>query len=311
MQAITSAAAAAAATTVPALYVLLAAFSWPPAEWSLPAHDDPRQTAYQQGVVYSLEYELQVQQVDVGPPSDSTPAEQLMQQVFAALNGNSWRSVASVVGPMQDAVQVSMHGQSPTPGLLSRLCQLLIIIIMQCTSCSSHCFWLPALVQHTALSRVLVAGIGATHCAVKSSVQCGLLLLQVTGLRSGRFYAARVVATATAAVEEGQQQFVFPATSSQVLPFRTRPTPPGQMQAPALAQRARNALKVSPQQQQQYQQQQQQLLRRCQTAGCQCLLDDYYCCICWICMYLYKCRCSVSLLVPEAVSCKQLISIHI
>jgi hypothetical protein len=63
--------------------------------------------------VYSLEYELQVQQVDVGPPSDSTSAEQLMQQVFGALNSNSWRCVASVVGPMQSAVQVSTHGQAP------------------------------------------------------------------------------------------------------------------------------------------------------------------------------------------------------
>jgi hypothetical protein len=81
---------------------------------------------------------------------------------------------------------------------------------------------------------------------------CGCLL-QVTGLRSGRFYASRVVATATAAVDGGQQQVVFAATSSQVLPFRTLATPPGQMQAPALAQRARNALKVrySAQQQQQ------------------------------------------------------------
>jgi hypothetical protein len=61
--------------------------------------------------VYSLEYELQVQQVDVGPPSDSASAEQLLQQVFGALNSNSWRCVASVVGPMQSAVQVSAPAQ--------------------------------------------------------------------------------------------------------------------------------------------------------------------------------------------------------
>lgn len=85
----------------------LTAFSWPPAEWSLPANGDARQTEYQQGVVYSLEYELQVQQVDVGPPSDSAPAEHLLQQVFGALSSSSWRCVASVVGPMQSAVQVS------------------------------------------------------------------------------------------------------------------------------------------------------------------------------------------------------------
>jgi hypothetical protein len=119
-----STSAAAAACAVPALNVLLAAFSWPPAEWSLPAHDDPRQTAYQQGVVYSLEYELQVQQVDVGPPNDNTPAEQLLQQVFGALNSKSWRCVASVVGPMQSAVQVSTLGQCSSSFLLSWLCQL-------------------------------------------------------------------------------------------------------------------------------------------------------------------------------------------
>jgi hypothetical protein len=88
-------------------------------------------------------------------------------------------------------------------------------------------------------------------CLRDSAARCIYLLLQVTGLRSGRFYASRVVATATAAVDGGQQQVVFAATSSQVLPFRTLPTPPGQMQAPALAQRARNALKVSQQRQQQ------------------------------------------------------------
>lgn len=149
-----------------------ASISWPAAEWSLPAHDDPRQTAFQQGVVYSLLYELQVQQVDLGPPSDTASAEQLLQQVYPALNSsNNWRSVSSVVGPMQVPVQVTM-------------------------------------------------------------------------LRSGRFYAARVVATATAVVEGSQQPVAFAAATSQVLPFRTLPTPPGQMQAPALAQRARNALKL-------------------------------------------------------------------
>lgn len=74
---------------------------------------------------------------------------------------------------------------------------------------------------------------------------CGVIL-QVTGLRAGRFYAARIVASASCsyALAEQQQHVQFAATSSEVLPFRTLPTPPGQMQAPALAQRARTALKV-------------------------------------------------------------------
>lgn len=69
---------------------------------------------------------------------------------------------------------------------------------------------------------------------------------QVSGLRAGRFYAARIVATAscTYAVGEEQQLVEFAASSSEILTFRTQPTPPGQMQAPALAQRARTALKV-------------------------------------------------------------------
>jgi hypothetical protein len=69
------------------------------------------------------------------------------------------------------------------------------------------------------------------------------LQLAVTGLRAGRYYGVRVVATVSVCVDDGPL-LEFPPNCSAVVGFRTSPTPPGQMQAPALAQRARNALKV-------------------------------------------------------------------
>lgn len=84
-------------------------FSWPPATWHLPDHDD-QQAEYQQMVIYSLEYELQVQQVDVGPPSADASVEQLLQQVFPALKPTSWRAVAHITGSdMPDMQQVSQQ----------------------------------------------------------------------------------------------------------------------------------------------------------------------------------------------------------
>jgi hypothetical protein len=65
----------------------------------------------------------------------------------------------------------------------------------------------------------------------------------VTALRPGRFYAVRVCCTPMAA-EVGAAPVVFSVVPSQLRVFRTQPTPPGPMQPPSLAQRARNALKV-------------------------------------------------------------------
>lgn len=82
-----------------------ASFQCNPPEWSLPPHDD-KQAEIQKSCVYALEYELQVQQADLPPPTASAPSEALLQQVETAVNQNSWRSVKSVVGPVQDVVQV-------------------------------------------------------------------------------------------------------------------------------------------------------------------------------------------------------------
>eukprot|EP00879_Flechtneria_rotunda_P003440 GHRR01003669.1.p1 GENE.GHRR01003669.1~~GHRR01003669.1.p1 ORF type:complete len:1144 (+),score=472.39 GHRR01003669.1:203-3634(+) len=146
-----------------------ASFTWQAACWSLPPCDQ-RQAEYQERCVYSLEYELQLQQTDVGPPTAAETPEKLLQQVPAACKSGNWKAVAVTAGPQQE-------------------------------------------------------------------------VLQVTGLRSGRFYAARLVATARVVID-GSDGTCFPATSSEVVPFRSTPTSPGQMQAPALAQRARNALKL-------------------------------------------------------------------
>lgn len=67
--------------------------------------------------------------------------------------------------------------------------------------------------------------------------------MQVEGLRPGRFYAARLLVTPVVQMV-GVEPLVMEPTASELLVFRTVPTPPGQMQPPALAQRARNALKV-------------------------------------------------------------------
>jgi hypothetical protein len=66
---------------------------------------------------------------------------------------------------------------------------------------------------------------------------------QVTALRPGRYYAVRICCTPVA-MAPGEPAVVFPSQCSQLQVFRTVPTPPGPMQAPALSQRARNALKV-------------------------------------------------------------------
>ena len=66
---------------------------------------------------------------------------------------------------------------------------------------------------------------------------------QVTDLRPGRYYAVRMWCTATATAA-GQPPATFAPQTSQLQVFRTLPTPPGAMQPPSLAQRARNALKV-------------------------------------------------------------------
>ncbi|GBF99904.1 hypothetical protein Rsub_12812 [Raphidocelis subcapitata] len=66
---------------------------------------------------------------------------------------------------------------------------------------------------------------------------------EVTALRPGRFYAVRVRCTPLATLD-GAPPVVFPPVHSQLRLFRTEPTPPGPMQPPSLAQRARNALKL-------------------------------------------------------------------
>ncbi|KAF8059974.1 FNDC3B [Scenedesmus sp. PABB004] len=154
-----------------ALSFTTAGFRWTPAAWSLPPHHAEQAAFQAEECTYTLEYELQVQQVPLGPPTPAAGPDQLLEQVPGALVDGAWRAVASGAGALEEMVQV-------------------------------------------------------------------------TGLRSGRFYAARVVATACATVSGTAQQVCFPAAGSPVLPFRTRPSPPGQMQAPALAQRARNALKL-------------------------------------------------------------------
>ncbi|KIZ02144.1 fibronectin type III domain containing 3A, partial [Monoraphidium neglectum] len=66
---------------------------------------------------------------------------------------------------------------------------------------------------------------------------------EVTALRPGRYYAVRICCTPVA-MAPGEPAVVFPSQCSQLQVFRTVPTPPGPMQAPALSQRARNALKL-------------------------------------------------------------------
>lgn len=82
-----------------------ASFQCNPPDWSLPSHDD-QQAEFQKCCVYALEYELQVHQADLPPPSADAPAEVLLQQVVTALSAEGWRSVKSVTGPVQDIVQV-------------------------------------------------------------------------------------------------------------------------------------------------------------------------------------------------------------
>lgn len=67
--------------------------------------------------------------------------------------------------------------------------------------------------------------------------------LQVGSLRAGRFYAVRLRAHAYAELDTGPVFFNDMYTSS-VLALRTKPCPPGQMQAPSLARRDRTLLKV-------------------------------------------------------------------
>lgn len=200
-----------------------ASFQCNPPDWSLPPHDE-QQAEFQKGCIYALEYELQVQQADIPPPSASVPAEALLQQVATALSDNGWRSVKSVSGPVQDVVQVSKTAHLAANHLPAVGC------------CS---IWV---VRPGAKARMSSAACQG------SSTHFFTHVLQVTGLRAGKFYAARIVATAscTHVVAKEQQLVQFAAGSSEVLPFRTLPTPPGQMQAPALAQRARTALKVCP-----------------------------------------------------------------
>lgn len=71
-----------------------------------------------------------------------------------------------------------------------------------------------------------------------------LLMLQVGSLRAGRFYAVRLRAHALADLDSGPVVFDDTYTTSEVLAFRTLPSTPGQMQAPSLARRDRNLLKV-------------------------------------------------------------------
>jgi len=67
---------------------------------------------------------------------------------------------------------------------------------------------------------------------------------QVGSLRAGRFFAVRLRAYAYAELDTGPA-FFDDTYTSELLPFRTLPCIPGQMQAPSLARRDRNLLKVS------------------------------------------------------------------
>lgn len=71
----------------------------------------------------------------------------------------------------------------------------------------------------------------------------GVCAVQVGSLRAGRFYAVRLLARASAEVDGGSVSFSDTYTSD-VVPFRTVPCTPGQMQAPSLARRDRTLLKV-------------------------------------------------------------------
>lgn len=82
-----------------------AAFRWDAASWALPPHDE-RQAEYQARCEYTLEYELQLQQADVGPPTPALPAEQLMQQLPQSLKDGAWKAVAFATGPQQELLQV-------------------------------------------------------------------------------------------------------------------------------------------------------------------------------------------------------------
>jgi hypothetical protein len=67
--------------------------------------------------------------------------------------------------------------------------------------------------------------------------------VQVGSLRAGRFYAVRLLARASAELD-GESVAFSDTYTSGVVPFRTVPCTPGQMQAPSLARRDRTLLKV-------------------------------------------------------------------
>jgi hypothetical protein len=202
------------------------------------------QAELQSRVQYTLCYELQLALLALGPPDEQQGVQQLLEAAPNMAGKATWRVAASFTQPPQEAIEV----------------------------CLFHSLCLPA-----------SASLSGVYCCTGASldqqpevlVAVALLLCpQVTDLRPGRFYVARLVVTATATVspkdtnadvtaelpsqqqpqqdgqeEEGQQLqpmvVKLPPVISSIVTLRTVPTAPAQMPAPALSQRARNALKVS------------------------------------------------------------------
>lgn len=81
-------------------------------------------------------------------------------------------------------------------------------------------------------------------CSTTQVHNCSAVNVQQVGsLRAGRFFAVRLRAYAYAELDTGPV-FFDDTYTSELLPFRTLPCIPGQMQAPSLARRDRNLLKV-------------------------------------------------------------------
>lgn len=239
----------------------VARIAWREAGLSLPASSDPAQAEVQAITTYSLTHELQMQEIsaDLGAPSAALAATVASR----AVDGD-WRTVhqapacSAQVRRARICARMCARAREPrtvrtldsppaaAPPRTPVACRL------------PPRPWRMSLVVPPSLCPLLRlrAAVNDADAAARP--------MQVTGLRPGRWYAVRLACTPVAvttppaplAAEDTSADCEppphAPATPPIVLRrqhsplrvFRTVPTPPGPMQAPALTQRARNALKV-------------------------------------------------------------------
>lgn len=220
-----------------------AKLEWGESSMAIPPTDDPRQLEVQQRLTYAVGHELQMAEVPVPGPGAFPDAQ--LEQARATIIESNWMTVLR--DPHASAA-VGAWAARPGRGRATRDARAAIDAPPPCwgRGLCSQTHTLCLLLEHSHNMHLRPLDHRPLLLAPPRRLPRHLLT-QVTALRPGRYYAVRARCTAVATpldAAEGELLVAFPPACSQLLTFRTVPTPPGPMQPPALSQRARNALKV-------------------------------------------------------------------